>query len=384
MEKLCINCCSFKSAFSILYEHSSVDIGNCYFCTSHNVQLIEVCDLEEYFFEILNAMYVSKGEEDWSSGEHTVEQIIDRQIIENHPNRKELVEVIFQGLNSKHPHLFETKDKQFRKKAFIWDTRTRRNLSNEIKEWGKFKEVLTKENSFFPQNVMDKSELFEMLEQLIPTLKIKLKENHRLYRVRIGEDILKENMSMPPNEIAREGRLNPRYISVLYTTEELETALAEIRPTYNDKLTVAEINTTEDIEVIDFTLGFNLYSFIAKNTKENFINNGRLTYYNIINLIEVINGTISKLANQSDNYRDYLPTQYISMYIKSLGYDGLAFKSSVHSGKNIVLFTDKKVEITDTFNARIKNIKYEYETDRISNEEWDKMFEEIDRMLEDR
>lgn len=384
-EKLCVNCLKFKTAFNILYEYSDLENGECGFCHSIDVKTLKISNLNQYFVEIIKALYTQDMEEEADYGEwvHSVSDIIGRQIVDSHPNKQELTEIIFEELHIINPQLFESMEKKFLKQFPMWDVRTRRNLSNEIREWNNFKEVITENNSFFPKEVMRESELFVLLAQLIPTLKAKLKINHILYRVRNGEQIHKSNMSMPPNEYAREGRLNPRYISVLYTAEEIETALAEIRPTYQDKLTVAEIITKEEIEIIDFTLGLNLYSFIAKNTLEHFINSGQLTYYKIINLIEVINGTMSKLAKQDDNYKDYLPTQYISMYIKSLGYDGLAFKSSVHSGKNIVLFSDEKVDITDTFGAHINNIKYEYETDRTSDEAWDNFYKEMDKMMED-
>ncbi|MCB2382288.1 RES family NAD+ phosphorylase [Shewanella sp. SR1] len=40
----------------------------------------------------------------------------------------------------------------------------------------------------------------------------------------------------------------------------------------------------------------------------------------------------------SDSKSDYTPTQIIAELIKSLGYDGIAFKSSLGNGHNLALF----------------------------------------------
>ncbi|WP_157830678.1 RES family NAD+ phosphorylase [Aeromonas sobria] len=51
-----------------------------------------------------------------------------------------------------------------------------------------------------------------------------------------------------------------------------------------------------------------------------------------------IDNAFSNPVTNSDLKSDYAPTQIISEYIKSLGYDGLAFKSSLGPSYNFALF----------------------------------------------
>jgi len=47
-------------------------------------------------------------------------------------------------------------------------------------------------------------------------------------------------MGAPPNEKVSDGRGNPKGISYLYTANSIETAIYEVRPYLEDKITVAE------------------------------------------------------------------------------------------------------------------------------------------------
>ena len=65
-----------------------------------------------------------------------------------------------------------------------------------------------------------------------------------------------------------------------------------------------------------------------------------------INLFAAISECFSKPVTDEDDTLDYIPTQYISEYAKNLGYDGIAFVSSVFpkvdfddlGGINFVIF----------------------------------------------
>ncbi len=58
---------------------------------------------------------------------------------------------------------------------------------------------------------------------------------------------------------------------------------------------------------------------------------------------------------------EYLPTQYISEYIKSRGFDGIMFNSAMGSGFNIVLFNENKAEIKKIETFVLNNIIYDYD-----------------------
>ena len=60
-------------------------------------------------------------------------------------------------------------------------------------------------------------------------------------------------MGAPPAHKTTEGRVNPRGISYLYLATNLKTAVAEIRPWIDAKISVGEFVTVRPLTIIDCT-----------------------------------------------------------------------------------------------------------------------------------
>jgi hypothetical protein len=64
--------------------------------------------------------------------------------------------------------------------------------------------------------------------------------------------------------------------------------------------------------------------------------------------LDILENDLAKPLRRQDNELDYLPTQYLCEYIKSLGYDGVEYGSSLHEeGINLVIFNDEKLDCND-------------------------------------
>jgi hypothetical protein len=63
-------------------------------------------------------------------------------------------------------------------------------------------------------------------------------------------------------------------------------------------------------------------------------------------------------ATLEDDRLEYLPTQILSELFRSLGYDGLTFKSSVADGVNYVFFDPDIVRILDKHVVSVERIKF--------------------------
>ena len=125
--------------------------------------------------------------------------------------------------------------------------------------------------------------------------------------------------SAPPIGTASEGRCNPEGVSYLYAALEEHTAIAEVRPFIKDCISVAVLEPTRDLCLVNF-------DFEPTATV-----NGRDFLFNDIQR------DFSKI-NKTHN-GDYLITQFIASLIEHLGYDGLCFRSSlVKDGTNYVIF----------------------------------------------
>ena len=143
------------------------------------------------------------------------------------------------------------------------------------------------------------------------------------------------------NNIISDGRTNPSYIKYLYTAEDAYTALVEVRPFLNSKVSVAEIKVNDLLEVADF-------SYESIRNFEGFEQN----------LIYLIMRDFSTPSNSEK--KDYIPIQYIAEYIKTLGFDGIRFNSSLHGrGRNITIFNYKKCTPIGSKLYEIKDICFE-------------------------
>lgn len=162
-------------------------------------------------------------------------------------------------------------------------------------------------------------------------------------------------MGAPPNDKAKGGRVNPEGISILYLADEAETTLYEIRAGVYDYVTVGRFKLLKDIEVINLANIDQISPFIG-------IDYGfDLTQYAMnIEHLKMIAQEISKPL-RNDNALDYLPTQYISDYIRSKGYDGIEYGSTMRKqGFNLAVFDPTLFKCTSTKVYDVKSISYDY------------------------
>lgn len=97
-----------------------------------------------------------------------------------------------------------------------------------------------------------------------------------------------------------------------------------VRPYLNSKVSVAKIRIAESIVVADF-------SYVSFDSFEGFEQN----------LIFLIMRDFS-IPSDSDK-KSYIPTQYVAEFIKTLGFDGIRFSSSLNRrGRNITIFNYEK------------------------------------------
>lgn len=130
----------------------------------------------------------------------------------------------------------------------------------------------------------------------------------------------------PPKNKAIEGRINPQYISYLYLAEDPVTSVYEVHPAIGQNVSIAEFVIKRDLKIYDFAFSF------------------PTDYKNKENLNIALFNYISKMFSLPYQHKplQYLPTQYLAEIVKTSGFDGLRFKSSLHQdGINIVLFDDK-------------------------------------------
>ena len=153
----------------------------------------------------------------------------------------------------------------------------------------------------------------------------------------------------PIKDFASEGRANPKGIPYLYVARDIKTAMSEVRPSLGEIISVGEFKPVKELKIIDF----------SKHKGKFFV---RLPTQKDIDeaVWRDMDRAFSIPVSNSNFHPDYVPTQIIAELIKSLGYDGIAFKSSITKGINITLFSigSASIQKCDIYNTR--KIDYDF------------------------
>lgn len=219
--------------------------------------------------------------------------------------------------------------------------------------WNDFVEGIKRKNRFHSNYInMDKLFVF---------IRCAVKAHYKgkvMYRSRICPDkkgCKPKEMGPPPNINVKGGRVNPAGISILYLSDSEETTLHEIRAGVYDFVAVGRFQLLKDIEVINLAGIDRISPFIGINYGFDFTQ-----YAMNIEHLKMIAQEIAKPL-RNDNVLDYLPTQYISDYIRSKGYDGIEYISTMsRKGANLAVFDPSLFKCTATSLYDVQSISYSY------------------------
>ena len=352
----CSNCFTDTEIKAIICGNKT--IGNCDFCGNHNVPVYEI-GKDETITELFDGLLdiytpVSNLQCDFPRSQTD----LMKNILFTNWNIFNLkADAIYRLITKlcsiryrEQPELFDgpvgirqSQDREYLEENSI--------LKNNC--WSDFVKGIKRENRFHSD--------FVNTDKLFTFLRCAVKQHRKgeiLFRSRICHDekgYQREKMGAPPNDKAKGGRVNPEGISILYLADEAETTLYEIRAGVYDYVTVGRFKLLKDIEVINLANIDQISPFIG-------IDYGfDLTQYAMnIEHLKMIAQEISKPL-RNDNALDYLPTQYISDYIRSKGYDGIEYGSTMRKqGFNLAVFDPTLFKCTSTKVYDVKSISYDY------------------------
>ncbi|MBB6328873.1 hypothetical protein FHS59_004532 [Algoriphagus iocasae] len=325
--------------------------GECPYSKRRNVQLIPLPFLGEVLENIFSLYGVAESE---NEGIDLVDHVLDYWpgLIDLTKIQKSilpaLIEEIFDEYGNLDTELINKKvvflphaDKS--NQDFEYDLNTR---------WEKLSHELKYQNRFFLSEELDWDSIRTSLELLVRT-HIK---GGRYYRARISEDLIERSeMGKPPKEKASAGRANPIGIPYLYLATDPQTTFYESRAGLHEQIFLGEFEAKENLNIVSLErieflgpveiqeLGFDLEEFVRFR-----------------GFLMKLSQELSKPIRKKDSDFDYLPTQYLCEYIKSvLGFDGVQYQSAMNpSGSNLAIFNDHKVECTDVKVLKVEDVKY--------------------------
>lgn len=242
-------------------------------------------------------------------------------------------------------------------------------LSSDVvehsKEWDRFKEELVFGNRYFPQTSVfgnifaniDSNSEGSLFLKLISYLATDYYQGEEFYRARICDHKLTSSeMGRPPKEFASSGRANPAGIAYLYLSEDRDTAIHEVRPSKGATVYVAQFTAQKNLKLVDLT------DPKVKTSVLKFEENEIETVLKQLSLLELFSKDLSKPVLPEKSHLEYVPTQYVCEYFKTIaGFDGIKFASSLGRGNNLVLFDEEGFEKTDPVAYTITNTSLDFE-----------------------
>lgn len=229
----------------------------------------------------------------------------------------------------------------------------RRNCLTKESTWAKFTASIKGINRFHSNHIN-----LELLQELFksPNMQQTIEKGAKdFFRGRISdENILGiEDMGPPPPDRVTAGRANSQGIRCLYLASDYMTTVHEIRARDLDFITVGQFQTVQKLKIVD----------LAHIDKISPFSQGEFdAEWFAVNMpiLKKIGKEIAKPLRRQDSELDYLPSQYIADYVKSLGYDGICYKSTLHSdGLNYAIFDPKKLKCIDVKLIKVDNLKYD-------------------------
>lgn len=219
--------------------------------------------------------------------------------------------------------------------------------------WDKFSYEIKKVNRFHFVNNLD----LERLKSLFINFEKAIPKGKKFFRARISskpKSYEKNEMGNPPTDLAKSGRANPHGISYLYLANDLKTTLFEARATLFDYVSVGTFRLEDNISVINLSRNtYDLFRLAEIETLEEVLKHGTF--------IDKLEKGLSAPRRKNDSELDYLPTQYLSELIKSMGYDGIEFTSSLNpQGYNLAIFCPEKFKCIDVDIYDIDKLEIEY------------------------
>lgn len=335
----CEHCFNDIEISSIVSSAASGNIGKCPVCNSHSAHLYNTEKQSELtpYFEDLFSIYspASYLPESYPRAERRslIDDLNDRWAIFADIPRAHIYNILTSICAEQYediPELFdgmvgipELYDQNYLKDHAL--------LKNN--NWAEFVDEIKTKNRYHSRLIN-----FDALEKYCSKSIKTFKAGDCFFRARISESsgYGLDDMSAPPAGTSSEGRANAKGITCLYLANDVETALHEVRAGLFDYVSVAKFKLKQDISVVDLRFISQISPFSVHEVLDYAINKQYLVK---------LDSEMSKSLRRSDSTLDYVPTQYIVDFIKSIEHDGkkdyggIAYNSTTYpGGYNLAIF----------------------------------------------
>ena len=356
----CDHCFTDKEIASIICAVSATNVGECPVCHYRNGRLYDTSiqnELTPYFEELLNIYTPSTMLPDTYPRAETrslIDDLKDRWNIFSNITRTQTYEIlrsVCKELYANAPELFDgtVGIPELYDSVYLQDHALLKNNN-----WDAFVTEIKTKNRYHSKIIN-----FEILKKYCSFIRKTYKTGDIFYRARISEQngYSANEMTAPPLGKSSEGRANARGITCLYVASDIDTTLHEVRAGVFDFVSVGTFRLKQDITVVDLRAITEISPFVeGLEYLDHAINKQYL---------EKLNMEMSKSLRRSDSTLDYVPTQYIADFIKSIEhdgeqeYDGIEYNSTTNpGGYNIAIFNPDLLECVSVNVYDIEKLQY--------------------------
>ena len=152
----------------------------------------------------------------------------------------------------------------------------------------------------------------------------------------------------PSPKFVGNGRANPVGIPYWYAATDPKTAAAEMRPWQGAVLTVAELNATRNLQLVDFGDTHLMVAPYHRRNRNRWVWNS-------------IGEAFSRPVSPTTIDVEYVPTQMLAEAFRIKGYDGIQYKSHLGNGMNVVVFDRDAFEISKRELWKAERVSYKLE-----------------------
>jgi len=198
-----------------------------------------------------------------------------------------------------------------------------------------------------------------------------IKEGCQLWRCQSGSTLQKDTQEVerecpklpeemvPKSEFVKSGgRANPPGFAYLYLANRPETAMAEMRPWVGESLSLANFALEKDARLV----------LCQQDSEDRLkrirLNGERIPQEKVDSYVwGDISEAFSRPVNSNNAESDYTPTQILAEAFKAEGFDGVAYKSRLAQGLNVVLFDVEIAKPRDYFLYALRGVSYTFASD---------------------
>lgn len=156
----------------------------------------------------------------------------------------------------------------------------------------------------------------------------------------------------PPSDRAREGRVNSKGIPCLYLATRAKTAMSEVRPWIGSYVSLGQFRITRDLALVDCSVSADKIWLHLEEPEPEMREETVWAH---------IDQAFSQPVTDTEDTAGYVPTQILAELFRSLGCDGIVFRSGLDKdGRNVAVFDLDAAKLINCGLHQVRKVDFDF------------------------